>query len=197
MTASTSSQLDWAHSLWWQLRNFTPADLHLPTLLITLFLLLSFFLLNRLISTLVSSLLPPSPPPLSPPSSLLDFFLLVGRLKTTKRTGWLNHAVPAPESIADHMYRLAIMAYVFSPPPTSLPAVFMAVTHDLAEAVAGDITPPSISGVSLADKKLLESAALSEMLAHLTPPLRAPVRRAWEGYEEGRDGGGAVSARLG
>ena len=140
------------HSLWQELRTFTPADFHWPTFLITMLLLTAFYLINLLISHLVSRTLsrpPADPAPLSP-SHLLDFFLLVGRLKTTPRTGWVNHSVPHPESISDHMYRLSIMSYVFSPPlslppssssspsPSSfLRAVFMAVVHDLAESRGG------------------------------------------------------------
>jgi hypothetical protein len=44
-------------------------------------------------------------------SALLDFLLVVGRLKTTKRTGWIGRA-SAPESISDHMYRMAILSLV-------------------------------------------------------------------------------------
>ena len=32
--------------------------------------------------------------------------------QTTKRTGWVNHGVKESESIADHMYRMAIMAMI-------------------------------------------------------------------------------------
>lgn len=33
-------------------------------------------------------------------------------LQTTKRKGWINHGIREPESIADHMYRMAIMALI-------------------------------------------------------------------------------------
>lgn len=45
------------------------------------------------------------------PKKMLDFLLIVGKLKTEKRTGWVNNKVPQVESIADHMYRMAIMAF--------------------------------------------------------------------------------------
>ncbi len=32
--------------------------------------------------------------------------------QTTKRTGWVNHGVKESESIADHMYRMAVMAII-------------------------------------------------------------------------------------
>jgi putative hydrolase of HD superfamily len=46
------------------------------------------------------------------PSSAIQFLTLIQRLKTTKRTGWVNHGVKESESIADHMYRMAIMAMI-------------------------------------------------------------------------------------
>lgn len=32
--------------------------------------------------------------------------------QTTKRKGWINHGIKGPESIADHMYRMAVMALI-------------------------------------------------------------------------------------
>ena len=32
--------------------------------------------------------------------------------QTTKRTGWVRSGVAGPESIADHMYRMGMMALV-------------------------------------------------------------------------------------
>ena len=49
----------------------------------------------------------------------LNFFHLVGKLKITKRTGWVNHNVNLPESIADHMYRMSILAMLITDPKVS------------------------------------------------------------------------------
>ncbi|ONM39894.1 HD domain containing protein [Zea mays] len=60
--------------------------------------------------------------PTSVPSSAasaIDFLTLCHRLKTTKRKGWINHSIKGPESIADHMYRMALMALIAG----DLPAV--------------------------------------------------------------------------
>ncbi len=42
----------------------------------------------------------------------LDFLLTVGKLKRTLRTGWVQRAVKTPESVADHQWRMAVMAMV-------------------------------------------------------------------------------------
>lgn len=36
----------------------------------------------------------------------VELFTLIGRMKTTKRTGWVERGVPRPESVADHSYRM-------------------------------------------------------------------------------------------
>ena len=43
------------------------------------------------------------------PHKALNFFSVVGKLKTTLRTGWVDHKVPQPESVADHMYRMTML----------------------------------------------------------------------------------------
>jgi putative hydrolase of HD superfamily len=88
--------------------------------------------------------------------SPVPFFHLVERLKTTKRTGWTNVGIEDGESISDHMYRMAILAMVA---PTTIASridmsrcVQMALIHDMAESLVGDITP--VEGVSKAEKSL-------------------------------------------
>ncbi|XP_046958631.1 5'-deoxynucleotidase HDDC2 isoform X3 [Lynx rufus] len=44
--------------------------------------------------------------------NLLQFLRLVGQLKRVPRTGWVYRNVQSPESVSDHMYRMAIMALV-------------------------------------------------------------------------------------
>uniref|UniRef100_Q7Z4H3-2 Isoform 2 of 5'-deoxynucleotidase HDDC2 n=1 Tax=Homo sapiens TaxID=9606 RepID=Q7Z4H3-2 len=44
--------------------------------------------------------------------SLLQFLRLVGQLKRVPRTGWVYRNVQRPESVSDHMYRMAVMAMV-------------------------------------------------------------------------------------
>lgn len=90
---------------------------------------------------------------------LLSLYQLVGLLKKTKRTGWVCSNVALPESIADHMYRMSLMA--MTAPQAGVNnthAMELALVHDLAEAIVGDITP--LDGVSKEDKHRLESDAM-------------------------------------
>lgn len=68
-----------------------------------------------------------------------------------KRTGWLKAGVPRVESVADHSYRAALLALVL--PESGVDRVRcmkMALVHDLAESIVGDITPSC--GVSTDEK---------------------------------------------
>ncbi|MEX0621813.1 MAG: HD domain-containing protein [Candidatus Woykebacteria bacterium] len=45
--------------------------------------------------------------------AFIDFFLEVGKLKTIKRRGWVLRGIKKPESVADHAFRVLILAWVF------------------------------------------------------------------------------------
>ncbi|MQM11875.1 hypothetical protein Taro_044785 [Colocasia esculenta] len=120
----------------------------------------------------------------SPASSAIDFLSLCRHLKTTKRKGWINHGIKGPESIADHMYRMALMALITADLPgvDRERCIKIAIVHDIAEAIVGDITPSD--GVPKAEKSRREQAALNEMCKVLGGGLRADeIKELWEEYE--------------
>lgn len=49
-----------------------------------------------------------------PPGNVIDFANVVTRLKLTKRTGWVKSGISGPESIADHMYRMSMLAMLIT-----------------------------------------------------------------------------------
>ncbi|KAL7338235.1 Proteophosphoglycan ppg4 [Rhodotorula toruloides] len=108
-------------------------------------------------------------------------------VQTNKRTGWVNNGIENAESIADHMYRMAMMCLAF-PETQSLDiskCVMLSIVHDLAEADVGDITPEHASGVSKAQKLALEEKAMERMVGLLGHPSIASLRlkSLWEEYE--------------
>lgn len=74
--------------------------------------------------------------------NLLQFLRLVGQLKRVPRTGWVYRNVQKPESVSDHMYRMAVMALVTKDEHLNKDrCVRLALVHDMAECIVGDIAP--------------------------------------------------------
>ena len=74
---------------------------------------------------------------------ILDFLIEIGKLKKMKRRGWIMRKVKEPESIADHTFRMAILAWILGSLKNlnTNKIVKMALVHDLCEVYAGDTTP--------------------------------------------------------
>jgi putative hydrolase of HD superfamily len=66
-----------------------------------------------------------------------------GNLKRVRRKGWVDRGVPDAESVADHSYRLALLAWAVARERglDADRALKVALLHDLAEAEIGDETP--------------------------------------------------------
>jgi putative hydrolase of HD superfamily len=92
-------------------------------------------------------------------------------LKQVKRAGWLRCGVDAAacESVADHTFGVALLALLL--PRVATPdldrdrCVRLALVHDLAESVVGDITPHD--HIDPADKHRREGQAIRELCATL------------------------------
>ncbi|KAI8321523.1 hypothetical protein GQ54DRAFT_181164 [Martensiomyces pterosporus] len=117
-------------------------------------------------------------------SSVVDFLSVVERLKRTKRTGWINNGISGPESIADHMYRMGIMAMLIEDPTLDRHrCIKMAIVHDLAEALVGDITP--YDGVSKEKKREMELDGMREIAKTLGDSEYAKeIEALWLEYED-------------
>ncbi|PQE21395.1 HD family hydrolase protein [Rutstroemia sp. NJR-2017a BBW] len=94
--------------------------------------------------------------------SPVPFFHMLERLKTTKREGWRRFGIDRGESISDHMYRMSLIT-MFAPESLAtklnIPhCTKMALIHDMAEALVGDITP--VDGVAKHEKNRRESTTM-------------------------------------
>jgi putative hydrolase of HD superfamily len=76
--------------------------------------------------------------------ALTDFVHELGQLKHSTRTGWWLAGVDHPETVAEHTFRTAAIAYLLAMLEGADPgkAVLYAVFHDMAETRLGDI--PSV-----------------------------------------------------
>ena len=113
-----------------------------------------------------------------------------GKLKRTRRTGWVEAGVRDPESVADHSYRVALLSMLLSDQQglDTLKAVRMALLHDLAEAVTGDLTPRQ----KTPDHEAEELRAFKGLVAGLPPPQRRAYEAAMDEYAKGETGEAAL-----
>ena len=115
-----------------------------------------------------------------------DLLTLLSLLKGNKRTGWFLRGVPHVESIADHMWRMAVSVLLFEGGERKLDhgeAALIALVHDIAEGLVGDFAPGD--NVNKGDKQVLEAAAVRTLRAAVGWNSRPGMRlqQLWEAYE--------------
>jgi putative hydrolase of HD superfamily len=117
-------------------------------------------------------------------SAAIDFFEHVGKLKNAVRAGWVLRDVQRPESVADHSYRMAMMTQLLHTEPgiDASRCVQIALVHDLAEALVGDITP--FDNIPPDEKHRREREALETIVQSLRGhPSAALIQAAYLEYE--------------
>jgi putative hydrolase of HD superfamily len=116
--------------------------------------------------------------------SIVTFFDQAMRLKQLKRSGWRRCGVESCESVAEHTFGVSVLALVLANAAgvDRGKCVALAVVHDLAEAIVGDITP--LDGIDVVEKQRRERGGLTQMTAmlHNSEDLVA----LWEEYEAGK-----------
>lgn len=116
--------------------------------------------------------------------SLLTAYLL----KEQRRTGWSLRGVEHPESVADHSWGSAFltMLYAAEAGVNRAHAVEIALVHDLAEALTGDVPTrvASLDDAGIADaKRAREERAMDELVRDMPADRARLVRARWEEYE--------------
>jgi putative hydrolase of HD superfamily len=112
----------------------------------------------------------------------LTFLRSAERLKTVLRSGWTSTG--QRESVAEHTWRLCLMALVFAERYTNLDfarLIRICIIHDLGEALSGDVPAPvQAAGV---DKSGRERADLVELVEPLPRRLRQQIVDLWDEYD--------------
>uniref|UniRef100_H2Y8K7 5'-deoxynucleotidase HDDC2 n=1 Tax=Ciona savignyi TaxID=51511 RepID=H2Y8K7_CIOSA len=117
-------------------------------------------------------------------ADMIKFLSLVGQLKRTKRSGWVLRGVNEPESVSDHMYRMAVMAMVCKDASSSLDrnrCIKLCLVHDMAECIVGDITPQD--NIPKEEKHRKEKAAMSHMCSLIDVNMGQELIELFEEYE--------------
>lgn len=121
-------------------------------------------------------------------NSMLAFTQIVRLLKTQPRTGWVDRGIPLEktESIADHMYRMSIIAMALPNRQVNIDrCVKIALVHDIAESLVGDITP--FGGVTKAEKHRRELDTIDYLVKIVSPynsEFAEEMKELWLEYEE-------------
>jgi len=102
-------------------------------------------------------------------AAAMEYATLIGKLKTTPRTGWKMRGVFPYESVADHSWRVAALCYLLPRSRLDLnisKCVEMAIVHDMAECIVGDITPDD--NVPKQEKQKQEMKAMQQITSFLS-----------------------------
>ena len=121
-------------------------------------------------------------------AGVLDFLRAAERLKVTHRSAYTSDG--QQESVAEHTWRLCLMALVLSPEFPNLDfarLLKICLVHDLGEAVGGDIPAPEqarrrAAGVATG-KGEDERRDLMTLLEPLPAGLKAEIAALWNEYE--------------
>nr|XP_015803508.2 HD domain-containing protein 2 [Nothobranchius furzeri] len=114
--------------------------------------------------------------------NMLRFMKLIGQLKRVPRTGWVYRKVKNPESVSDHMYRMAMMSLTITDPSVNKDrCIKLALVHDMAECIVGDIAPSD--NVSKEEKHRREKEAMEHLTRLLPEGLKQEIYALWEEYE--------------
>ena len=87
----------------------------------------------------------------------------------------------SPESVADHSYRMGMIAMFAPEGLNQVKCMKMCLVHDIAESVVGDITP--FSGVSWDEKGRRETATIEYIANRWSGPYTAEIKELWHEFE--------------
>uniref|UniRef100_UPI00398F2DE7 5'-deoxynucleotidase HDDC2 n=1 Tax=Pristiophorus japonicus TaxID=55135 RepID=UPI00398F2DE7 len=114
--------------------------------------------------------------------NLLQFINFMGQLKRVPRTGWVYRNVNKPESVSDHMYRMAVMAFLTEDQKLNKDrCIKLALVHDMAECIVGDIAPAD--NISKKEKHRREEEAMKHLTGLLSDDVGKELLELWEEYE--------------
>jgi putative hydrolase of HD superfamily len=120
------------------------------------------------------------------PAAIAGLCERVMALKLLPRTGWLQRGVTVAESVAEHCYGVALLALVIG---DAMPGIdrgrllAIALLHDAAEALLGDLPAAARRHFGAEAKHEAERGALAEILASLGG--RDQYLALWEEYAAG------------
>lgn len=125
---------------------------------------------------------------------LVRFAHEAGQLKRTPRSGWLLAGVPNPESVAEHSYRVGILAYIIAAREGANPdrAAALGLFHDLPETRIGDVPSVGKSYVQTTDP----CQVAADQVAYLPIGLAERITGLVAEHESAKQRGASLEARC-
>ncbi len=123
----------------------------------------------------------------------VDLLLATGRMKNLPRTGWRLVGIKACESVADHSFRVVLIALLLGELVEGVDRdklLRMAVLHDLPESVVTDLPRAAVEVLGRAAKRQAERDAWDRLLP--AGQICQSWRDLWEEFEAGR----TIEAKL-
>ncbi|XP_044756044.1 5'-deoxynucleotidase HDDC2 [Coccinella septempunctata] len=117
------------------------------------------------------------------PEKVLEFMSLVNNLKHSSRRGWEQDNVKNHEQIAGHMYGMAMMTFLLGDNSNldRLKCLQLALVHDLAESIVGDITPKD--NIPEDAKHKMEDEAMKSITSCLGDKVGPYMYKLYKEYE--------------
>ena len=111
----------------------------------------------------------------------------IARLKELRRTGWVQRGVSDPETVASHSYAVALLTMIIADLRglNTLDAVRMALIHDLAESIIGDLTPEM--KMRLGDLEERERRFFEDLVKLMPRELAETYLDSWRRFSRGED----------
>jgi len=111
----------------------------------------------------------------------------IARLKELRRTGWVQRGVSDPETVASHSYAVTLLTMMIADLRglNTLDAVRMALIHDLAESIIGDLTPEM--KMRLEDLEERERRFFEDLVKLMPRELAETYLDSWRRFSRGED----------
>lgn len=116
-----------------------------------------------------------------------DLIMAIEKLKEVRRKGWVDSGIKDAESVADHTCGVALCVLFASLERKDIDvkkALTMALIHDLAESIVGDITP--YDRITRKEKTRREAVAFKKLVFSLSKKVQSELLKLWKEFEEGK-----------
>lgn len=127
-------------------------------------------------------------------AAIIRFAAEAGHLKNLPRSGWLRGGVRDPESVAEHSFRVAVLAYVIAEQEGADPqrAACLGLFHDLPETRTGDLGAVEKPYVTAAEPGKI----IADQVEGLPESLAARIGALVEEHENAKTPSASLEARC-